>query len=113
MNGQTTTLGLRTGLAAAPSYPRLFPMTEQFIGSTVERIPTEESGNGVNRDLLETDCKRMDHPIVTEKMLADTTKGTQACAQACPHAFHGVGVDFVDIVAIVLGRPFMDVMRHR
>jgi hypothetical protein len=55
----------------------------------------------------------MNSHIATQVVLANATKWSEEIAQTRPHAFDHIGVDFKDIVVIVVSCPFLDAMSDR
>jgi hypothetical protein len=55
----------------------------------------------------------MDCHVSTQEMLADAAKRSEEVSQTCPHAFSRIGVDFKNIVRIVIARPFLASVRNR
>src|SRR6266516_4757597 len=54
----------------------------------------------------------MDRHIATQEMLADATKRSEEIPQAGPHAFGRIGMDFKDVILIVIACPFLASMCH-
>jgi len=55
----------------------------------------------------------MDRDIATQEMLADAAKRSEKIPQASPHPFGRIGMDFKDIVCIIITRPFLVAVCNR
>ena len=76
-------------------------------------MQSDQNRDELGRDALEIDAELAHGDVATQVTLVNTAKRTKEITSGRPHAFHRVGVDFADTVAIIIACPFVLTMTNR
>ena len=73
---------------------------------------SDENRDKFRRNALQVDAKLMHSDIATQEVPTHAAERSKEIAQASPHAFDGIGMDFKNIIIVIVPRPFFDAMSN-
>jgi hypothetical protein len=82
------------------------------IGSSCKRVKSDKIRDESRRNAFSIDTEFMNGNVTAQEMLAHATKRSEEISQPCPHAFGRIGVNFKDIISIIITCPFFAPMSY-